>query len=203
MQGAFSSRCGYFEEVLPEEACISIRKNGIGYVILGRRVILQDPSKLKAYGVISKISQNHIDIIRSNGKEEFKSYGTDEIIEESIVLSRYRLRILKKNPGKVRVTNQLLKIINENPPKLLIDERRLLRSLDIKSTLSWKLVSLYESGRVSVLWELRTKSQFDTALWGVLAPPNDVVKRKKFEQWLKENDVLVQQIESKNKKTQI
>ncbi len=84
---------------------------------------------------------------------------------------------------------------------MLIDERRLLRSLGIKSTLSWKLISLYESGRVSVLWELRTKSQFDTALWGVLAPPNDVVKRNKFEQWLKENSVLVQQIKSKYKKT--
>jgi len=203
MQGSFSRRCGYFEEVLPEEACISIRKNGLGYVILGRRVILQDPSKLKVYGVISKITQNHIDLIRSKGKEEFKSYGSEEIIEESIVLSRYRLRILKKNPGNIRDANQLLKIINENPPKLLIDERRLLTSLGIKSTLSWKLISLYESGRVSVLWEFRTKCQLDTALWGVLAPPNDVVKREKFERWLKDNNTLVLQIESEHKKTQL
>jgi hypothetical protein len=203
MRGTFSSRCGYFEEVLPEEACISIRKNGIGYVILGRRVILQDPSKSKVYGISSKIIQNHIDLIQKKGREESKSYGSEVIIEVSMVLSRYKLRLQKKNHGNVRAANQFLKIINDNPPQLLIDERRLLRSLGIKSSLSWKVVSLYESGRVSVLWEIRTKSQLDTALWGVLAPPNDVVKREKFERWLKNNNALVKQIESKHKKTQL
>lgn len=196
IQSTFSSRCGYFEELLPEEACISIRKSGTGYVILGRRVILQDPSKSKAYGVISKVTQTHIRLIRSNGKEESKSYNSEEVMEKSIVLSRYRLRTLRKKPEKVREANQLLKIVKENPPQLLIDERKLLNSIGIKTCLSWKLVTLYKSGRVSVLWELRTKSQYDTALWGILAPPNDVVKLNKFQGWLEENKSLVQQIQS-------
>lgn len=196
MSGPFTNRCGYFEEVLPEEACISIRKDGKGYVILGRRSVLQDPAKSKVYSNISILTQNQIHLISKYGRKNTKSYGSKEVLEESIVLSRHRLRNLIEKPNKGRDANQFLEFIINHPPQLLIDERKLLSSIGIKTCLSWKLATLYESGRVSALWELRTKSQYDTALWGILSPPNDVVKMNKFQGWLKENKILVQQIQS-------
>lgn len=196
LEGTFASRCGYFEEVLPEEAHFSIRKTGAAYVILGRRGILQDPSKSEEYNLQSKITQNHLSIIRYHGRKQLKSYGMAEVIEKSVVLSRRKLRALREKTEQAEEANKLLKIINDNRPLLLVDERKLLRSIGINTAINWREITLYESGRVSVLWQIRTQSQYDTALWGILAPPNDVVKFIKFQAWLEEKKSLVQQIQS-------
>ncbi len=105
-------------------------------------------------------------------------------IENNIVLSRSVLKNLTKKNETSATANHLLKIIKSTPPLLLEDEQRLLTNVGIQTKMSWKVMTLYESGRISVLWELRTSSQNDTALWGTIAPPNDVVKFEKFQRWL-------------------
>ena len=101
------------------------------------------------------------------------------------MLSRSALKMLSKKKDTSITASQLFQVIKSNPPTLLDDEQRLLTNTGIKTKMSWKELTLYESGRVSVLWELRTSSQNDTALWGTIAPPNDVVKFEKFQLWLK------------------
>ncbi len=185
LSGPLTMQSCYLEELLPEEACLSIRKNGLAYVILGRRVVLRDPSKFKKYRIRSKVNQTHLSMIKKNGRKDSKCYGKDEVIENSIVLSRSVLKMLSKKKDTSITASQLFQVIKSNPPTLLDDEQRLLTNTGIKTKMSWKELTLYESGRVSVLWELRTSSQNDTALWGTIAPPNDVVKFEKFQLWLK------------------
>ncbi len=196
MNASAEMKIGYFEELLPEEACLSIRENGLAYVILGRRVVLCDPSKSKKYEFSSKVSPKHRILIKNYGRKDFKKYGSQKVLEQSIVLSRRKLKEMSKTTSASHSASQLLAIINETPCKLLDDERKLLASIGIRTSRNWKEVTLYESGRISVLWEIRTKSQQDTALWGTLAPPNDVLKFQKFQNWLQENNDLVQQVES-------
>ncbi|TFG32787.1 hypothetical protein EU528_02425 [Candidatus Thorarchaeota archaeon] len=184
LSGPPTTQSCYLEELLPEEACLSIRKNGMAYVILGRRVVLRDPSKLKKYRIQSKVNQTHLSLIKKFGRKDSKCYDKDEVIENSIVLSRSVLKKLTKKSETSATANHLLKIIKSTPPLLLEDEQRLLTNTGIHTKMSWKVLTFYESGRISVLWEVRTSSQNDTALWGTIAPPNDVVKFEKFQHWL-------------------
>lgn len=185
LSGPVTMQSCYLEELLPEEACLSIRNNGLAYVILGRRVVLRDSSKYESYGFHSNLNRTHVQLIRKYGRKDSKCYDSDEVKEISFVLSRAVLKMLSRKKETSITASQLIQIIKSNPPTLLDDERKLLDNIGIQTKQRWKEATLYESGRVSVLWELRTKSQHDTALWGIIAPPNDVVKFEKFQLWLK------------------
>ncbi|MHA1638338.1 MAG: hypothetical protein ACTSUO_01055 [Candidatus Thorarchaeota archaeon] len=43
------------------------------------------------------------------------------------------------------------------------------------------------TGRISVKWQTKTASQEDVAMWGILAPPNDVRKSSILSEWMKKN----------------
>lgn len=57
-----------------------------------------------------------------------------------------------------------------------------------------KEVYLYETGRVSVIWEAYTKSEQDTLRWAVLAPPSSGYKRRYVAEWLSECQERAQQL---------
>lgn len=44
-----------------------------------------------------------------------------------------------------------------------------------------------KTGRVSASWTLSVGEQVSIAKWGLIALPNDIVKREKFIKWLRRN----------------
>ena len=71
-----------------------------------------------------------------------------------------------------------------NPCRLLDDEVRLARSLGISMSKRIKEINIFNSGRVSVTWYVRTRKQEDTINWALLALPAAGYKRKEVKRWL-------------------
>jgi hypothetical protein len=80
---------------------------------------------------------------------------------------------------------ELMRVINENPCRLIEDEANLARRMTINVETNPKVIRYYpETDRVSVLWDATTVDCIDAEKWGIQFPPNDVKKRNMAKHWL-------------------
>jgi len=119
-------------------------------------------------------NQNHIAFVNDNGEEldEHLTYKKGEVV----YLSLSELERLEKSEevGKAQIAKDLLRIIKENPNRLLHDERNhILRPLGIKTELQCKGLFHYRpSGRLSIGYTATTETVRDALRWSLISPPN-------------------------------
>jgi len=112
--------------------------------------------------------------------------NSDTIAHFDMKLSWGRLKKASQYPRHFCFTERirkLRKLIYDNPPELLISEKILLASLGVKTRIVPMRITLYQTGRMSVSWELITKGRNDAIKWALLAPPSSGYKKKDVEDW--------------------
>ncbi len=176
----------YLEEVIPEDGWIS------KYVGIGRNSVLYDATKAERYGFATKITEEHIDIIQRFGRRK-------EGQVESIVLRIGILReLVSSNDQKVSIlASELLNVALNTSVTLLNDEHRIIESIDIacKGPLLAGVYWYEKTKRVSASWKLVVTKQHSIAKWGLQALPNDIIKRAKFQKWMKRKSSVVLEAE--------
>lgn len=151
-----------------------------------RAQVLKAGKKAKMYNFQSLITNEHVEFIQQYGRKHSRTIRGDTSRRE-ITLSKGRLESLKteaKNTPDRDIAAHLEKIVYENPCRLLEDEKELIESLDIQMTRIFKMLILYESERVSTIWEIYTETEDDTRKWANIAPPASGPKQEKVQTWL-------------------
>ncbi len=176
----------YLEEVIPEDGWIS------KYVGIGRNSVLYDATKAERYGFASKLTEEHIDIIQRFGRRK-------EGQVESIVLRIGKLHeLVSSNDQKVSIlASELLNVALNTSVTLLNDEHRIIERIDIacKGPLLAGVYWYEKTKRVSASWKLVVTKQHSIAKWGLQALPNDIIKRAKFQKWMKRKLSVVSEAE--------
>ncbi len=182
-EGSTAVKCAYLEEVVPEDGYFHTKpqpKFGIK-----RAQILDAGPKANDYNFDSKITDYLKEFILEHGKHQ-ETIFRDEAPREECILVRGRIKRLQQNPNQniSKVATQLQNIIKNNPCRLLKDEKQLCQDLGIEMEMKFKEIHIQQSGRVSSIWEIMTKSENDTLLWTEIAMPSSNPKRKKVQDWL-------------------
>lgn len=165
----------YLEELIPEEGAVTHAVYGGLKILWGRTVVLHEERTSKRYASPKQLKKEFIRFI--------KAHGEYEELRKCYRISAGRLRNLKKsmNEKTAQLATELEKIVRSNPNSLMRDEQRLCRKLGIKTGRHLCYVRFYtKSGRVSAHWEAHTSSQMDVEKWWRVAPPNDVKKRARL-----------------------
>jgi hypothetical protein len=89
----------------------------------------------------------------------------------------------KENQDR-KIAKDLVNTVQENKCKLLEDEIKIASNLGISMYKLIKQIQLYESGRISAIWESYTRTKKDTYKWSQLALPSTGSKRKVVEEWI-------------------
>ncbi len=171
-------QAAYIEELIPEEGAVTYAVYGGLKILWGRTVVLHEERVSKQYATPKQLSKALIQFIKTQGKYEE--------LRKCYRLSAGRLRELKKstNNDTARLATELDRLARSNPNLLLSDEQKLCRKLGIKTGHHLCYVRFYiTSGRVSAHWEAHTSSQKDVERWWKIAPPNDVKKRARLDDY--------------------
>jgi hypothetical protein len=175
MNGSPEIQSAYLQELIPEEGAVTYAMDGGLKILWGRSAILHEQRAEKIYAGQRHLDKSLIEFIVNHGKYEKK--------RNCYRLSAGHLRSFKKskNPMIASKAGELERIARSNKNKLQLDEQQLCRNLGIKTGRHLCYVRYYvESGRVSCHWEAHTRSQEDVELWWKKAPPNDVRKRTRL-----------------------
>ena len=189
INGSLKIQLAYLEELLPEEASFTVSRGKYAKIVLNRSVVLYDPNKGNRYEFEQEIERRHAEFIRQFGKMEMRSYGR-EASDQFYVFSLSKLRNLVDSAGRAvsTVASELLDVVLNTPPRYLLDEQRICDSIGIGTKVYPGVIALSErTNRVSVRWCLQTSGQDEAIKWVLLAPPNDVIKRKKTIEWMKQH----------------
>jgi hypothetical protein len=159
----------YIEDMTPQDGCI-----GAKIIIWRRANALDGGKKNEKYGLQSAIGDAEKSLIKDQGrKEKGKS--------ESWVLSRGRLAKLERNPEFAETAKRLSRTIADNPNRLIIDEVELVKSLGVGAVAVPSDVRYYpKTGRVTAVWQAYTTGLKEAIKLGVIAPPNDIQKRRQM-----------------------
>ncbi len=175
----------YLAEVIPEDGFFVNRAGAYKFGIK-RAQILDAGLKSKIYGYPTKITPKHTGLIKKYGVKR-KQAIRDNRPRNEITLTKGRLKeLIRKGETQKdqHIAQQLEVIIKTNPSQLLKDEKELAESLGIKMQMIFKELKLQESGRVSTLWEIYTKSSTDTLQWATLAEPSSGEKQSAVRDWI-------------------
>ena len=184
LDGSPELLAAYLEELIPEEGSVTYAVYGGLKILWGRTVVLHEERASKLYASPMRLSKNLIKFVKDNGDYEER--------RQCYRVSAGKLRRLKKStdPDVARLATELDMIARANPSLLQTTEQKLCRKLGIKTGRHLCYVRFYTtSGRVSAHWEAHTSSQQDVERWWRIAPPNDVKKRARLDDYfLKKRD---------------
>jgi len=155
-----------------------------------RTVALYDESKADMYEMQVEIGQEMVDLIIEHGDEKNSPSPRGN---KAIILSRKQLEKLRQNKDSeiARAANKLWAIVFSSESNLLSDEMKILADLGVDSYSKFSRVTLFErTGRVCADWEICIPDPEDVMLVGLLAPPDNGVRRKEVEKWLKANPAM-------------
>ena len=173
----------YYEALWAEDGSfIACQKGQRAKFSVDRGTVLRDPNRNEEYGTKNKASEMMAKLVCDYGdKTEDGPFGG------LYKLSAGRLKELEKNPEVhiSQVAQQLRKIVENNKPKLMIDEQEGLEKLGIK-TREYFLNLTYsdKTERLSALWGYQTRTKDDAMSVAFQCPPDDEVKRAKVEKWM-------------------
>lgn len=181
LEGPPELLAAYLEELIPEEGSVTYAVYGGLKILWGRTVVLHEERASKLYASPVRLSKKLIKFVKDNGDYEEK--------RQCYRVSAGKLRRLKKSadPEVARFASDLDKIARANPSLLQTTEQKLCLKLGIKTGRHLCYVRFYtKSGRVSAHWEAHTSSQKDVERWWRIAPPNDVKKRARLDEYFSE-----------------
>jgi hypothetical protein len=183
-EGSPETGCTYFRQMWPEDGCFTVGQNNCGSFQWDRGVALHDPTKNARYGLDLGVTQKHIELVR-----EFGDCITGDLLGSRWQLTGRSLRELRDSPNESvsSCARELYEIVWENPSRLMMDEKQVLKEkLGIMTTPYLNRITLFEgTGRLSSLWKAETNSNMDAIRAGILTTPDDIRKKKATEEWLR------------------
>ncbi len=182
-------RCAYLQEVVPEDGAFGVYKNKARFLI-GRTKVLDAGEKTEQYNFTSLISDELKEVFTNLATKNARKKEHDTLAHYVMSLTWGKLKEKSKTSQHEQLSEkveQLKKLVRMNPPELLADEKSLLESIGIKSRMVPVRITLFETGRISVSWELVTRRRNEVIKWALLAPPSSGRKRKDVEIWLSRN----------------
>ncbi len=183
--GTPEAKRAYLAEVIPEDGFF-VERNGQMKFGIKRAHVLDAGPKTDLYNFQSKIPPQYKIFIQHYGEKQFQTVRNDQP-RKRVVLTKRHLKKLKTEAGTTRdqqLAKELILIIRNNPCNLIEDEIDLIQSLEIKMRQIFKEIRIYETGRVSTIWEIYTENEDDTKRWATLALPSSGNKRETVNAWL-------------------
>jgi hypothetical protein len=175
------ARCALIEDLVPQDGTIS-----------GKRIqwthtnVLDAASKSEVYGIEPKVGDSEIGLIKKHGKKERYSW----------VLNYGKLQSLQySSDANIRqVANDLWNCVFENPNRLIEDQIDIVRSLGVEYRSKPYTIRFHErTSRVSVAWTAEPESLLESIKLGMMAPSNDVVKKKIMKEIIKSHPKYVRE----------
>ncbi len=169
----------YLRELIPEDGSFN-EYSGFQW---SRSIVLSPGTKDAKYGLEPQLSERHIAVIYDYGRTyEKKNYRHLQIDQDL----RWQTAIDSETSREIE------SIIATNRSRLLDDEADIARKLGIEMRVYPECITLYEdTGRVSIKWVATTQGVENATKWYLLAPPNDVRKKRIVSKWMakRPNDV--------------
>lgn len=186
LKGSVRVRCAYLKEVIPEDGSFGVygRKR---IFRIGRSVVLDAGEKSKRYNFASKITDELKDVFLRLAIKNPRKKESDTVAHYEKKLTWGKLNKASQPPQQSFFAQNIIelqKLVYDNPPELLVSEKVLLASLGIKTRIVPRYITLYQTGRMSVSWELMTRGRNEAIKWALLAPPSSGHKQKNVEDWL-------------------
>jgi hypothetical protein len=160
------AKCALIEDLVPQDGTISNKR-----VQWTHTNILDAASKSEVYGIEPKVGTREITLIKDNGKRESHSW----------VLTYGKLRDLRYSEivQTRKAAEELWNCVFENPNRLIQDQIEIVRSLGIEYRSKPYTIRFHErTGRVSVAWTAEPETLLESVKLGMMAPPNDMVKKE-------------------------
>ncbi|MHA2265277.1 MAG: hypothetical protein ACXAEN_23040 [Candidatus Thorarchaeota archaeon] len=180
-QGSNEVKINYLGAMWAEDGNFYVDPDGRSRFQWDRGTSLIDQSKDSDYGLESRITPEHVDLVEHFGKKkDGPRFG------KRFELTKGMLDALEKSsdPAIAAAASDLSGIVNDNKSRLMKDEMSLLVDLGMEVDDYLRYVTYYEkSGRLSSLWHGTICRVDDVMRTGLLCPPEDVEKRSKFEAW--------------------
>ncbi|MFX1561081.1 MAG: hypothetical protein ACFFBL_10885 [Promethearchaeota archaeon] len=173
------ARCALIEDLVPQDGTIS-----------GKRIqwthtnVLDAAGKSEVYGIEPKVGAREITLIKDYGKKESHSW----------VLTYGKLRELRYSEivQTRKIAEELWNCVFENPNRLIQDQIEIVRSLGIEYRSKPYTIRFHErTCRVSVAWTAEPETLLESVKLGMMAPPNDVVKKEIMRDIIKEHPKYV------------
>jgi hypothetical protein len=183
--GSTQIKCAYLEELIPQDGNFHVDKAGQAVFQWTRGTVVDAGEKAKRYGFESKISSELKHFVRRFSKLREPRYGTDTVRPHFSLRYSQLERLQGSSSSRVRQAAARLKeIIKDNQNRLITDEVGLCESLGIEIAWGPQVINSYPSGRVTVIWHARTRSQDDALRFALEALPADTRKRAMVMDWL-------------------
>ena len=179
---SWTTLCALIEELVPQDG--SVKPNLIDW---SHSHTLHIDTKDTGISFKPLISQEEVDFVIEHGKpyEHYKRLSMGKLE-----------RLTKdKNRNTSRVATKLLNHIYQNPNNLIEYEAQIVTILGVK--VAKKPVSVFyqkRTGAVTVAWVVRTANKIEALRLGMIAPPNDVRKRRVIQKSILDNPDTVDKI---------
>ncbi len=179
LNGSLKTQWAFFEDFVPQDGSVSSSS-----FHLYQSTAIHPGNKARAYPQAFKVNRNLIQFIKKHGKNTQKCW----------TLQKSKLVKLKKstNPFDAKLANELEKEINRNRNNILDDCVRMAQSFGVEMEAKANTIRYFKkSKKVSVAWVARTINSYEMVKLGILAPPNDVRKRKIVRDSLRKRSKMV------------
>ncbi len=185
----------YLPPVVSEDGCFSG-----GRFTITRANVLHAGKKAEKYrkmfGIEPLVTQEHIDFVCEHGNEQDATLNYQK--GETVRLCVKAIKGLEdsEDANVSRLAKDLLRIIKENPNRLLKDEvNEILAPLGIKMKRAPRhLVYYRDSGRLSLNSYASTKDVVDATRWALIAPPNHPRKMAKVVKFVRKHQDTVNRV---------
>ncbi|MHA2142694.1 MAG: hypothetical protein ACXADD_14480 [Candidatus Thorarchaeota archaeon] len=169
------AQCALIEDIIPQDGTVYRKR-----ILWTHSNVLDSANKSEIYGIESKIGKRQVELIKDYGKREKHGW----------VLRYGKLNEIQNSGhvGPQQEAEKLRKIVYENKNKLIQDQLEIAKNLGIQYQAKPYAIRYHErTGRVSVSWTAEPKGVLESIKLGMLAPPNDVVKRELVKDLIRNN----------------
>ncbi|MFX1483880.1 MAG: hypothetical protein ACFFCP_11925, partial [Promethearchaeota archaeon] len=159
------ARCALIEDLVPQDGTISGKQ-----IQWTHTNTLDAASKNEIYGIEPKVGDSEIGLIKKHGKKERYSW----------VLNYGKLKELRDSDSEneQQIAQDLWNCVYDNRNRLIRDEIEVVRSLRVEYQAKPYAIRYHtRTGRVSVAWTAVPKGLHESIKLGMIAPPNDKIKR--------------------------
>ena len=179
---SWDTLCALIEELVPQDG--SVKPNLIDW---GHSHTLYIDTKEAGISFKLLISQEEVDFVKNHGKP-YEHY-------KRLSMGKLEKFTKDKNRSISRIATKLLNNIYQNPNNLIEYEAQIATILGVK--IVKKPVSVFyqkRTGAVTVAWVVRTANKIEALRLGMIAPPNDVRKRRVIQKSILDNPDTVDKI---------
>jgi len=185
----------YLPPVIAEDGCFSG-----GRFTITRANVLHAGKKAERYremfGIEPLVTQEHIDFVCEHGNDQDATLNYQE--GETVRLCVKTMEELEESEDAnvSRLAKDLLRIIWENPNRLLKDEaNEMMAPLGIRMTREPRHVAYYrDSGRLSLNSYASSKEIADTTRWALIAPPSHPRKMAEVVKFVRKYQDIVNRV---------